>query len=157
MKQVVLYNLTIMKAAEVDEEPEEEELFTGVRAFRSVFDHLRDLAPGKADRLYGKGTMLDPEVNGEGRGGFDGGRASSKAATGPTGGAGVEEGAGAVPWTCRAVVQSLPPLAQHFTMRLLYCDQPVALDDMRAWTEFDKVLSACGASPRSHGRNRLAR
>ena len=32
------------------------------RAFRSVFDHLRSLTPAAVDRLYGKGTSLDPAV-----------------------------------------------------------------------------------------------
>ena len=30
------------------------------------------------------------------------------------------------PWTCRAVVRNIPPLAQAYVLRLLFLDEPVS-------------------------------
>eukprot|EP00195_Chlamydomonas_chlamydogama_P010376 CAMPEP_0202894508 /NCGR_PEP_ID=MMETSP1392-20130828/3906_1 /ASSEMBLY_ACC=CAM_ASM_000868 /TAXON_ID=225041 /ORGANISM="Chlamydomonas chlamydogama, Strain SAG 11-48b" /LENGTH=534 /DNA_ID=CAMNT_0049579235 /DNA_START=140 /DNA_END=1743 /DNA_ORIENTATION=- len=37
------------------------------------------------------------------------------------------------PWTCQAVLRSLPPLAKQYILRLLWVERPVLKEDMDAW------------------------
>ena len=37
------------------------------------------------------------------------------------------------PWACLSVLRSLPSLAKHYVMRLLYVDEGVAREEMDAW------------------------
>mmetsp|Transcript_11531 Transcript_11531/g.13900 ORF Transcript_11531/g.13900 Transcript_11531/m.13900 type:complete len:544 (-) Transcript_11531:26-1657(-) len=114
-----------------------------ISSFRTVFDHITVLPVQVIDQLYGKGSILDPAVNGC-AGGFSGGRAASRAAAGPK--MDYDESGTAVPWTCRAVVRSLSPLAQLLLMRLLYLDGVVPLQSVRSWVhshqdnEFAKAI-----------------
>ena len=42
------------------------------------------------------------------------------------------------PWTCQAVLRSLPPLSQHFVLRLLFIPDPVPSDWITAAVQPDK-------------------
>ena len=71
-------------------------------AARSVFDYLCGAGGDTIDRLYGKGTDLDPEC------------------VSVSGSAPMPHRSGhSVTWTVRAVLRSLPPLAQQYCLRLM--------------------------------------
>ena len=71
---------------------------------RTVFDYLRSAGDDAINRLYGKGTDLDPEC----------------VSVSGSGSAPMPHRSGhSVTWTVRAVLRSLPPLAQQYCLRLM--------------------------------------
>lgn len=44
------------------------------------------------------------------------------------------------PWTCRAVLQSLNPVARSFVMRLLFVEEAISLSDVKEWFQDVDVL-----------------
>lgn len=87
----------------------------------TVFDLLETLPRVSLDRLYGApaptSTSAHPAA-------ADGGSTKPPpAASSP------------YPWTCRAVFQSLPPLAKQYVMRLLCLEEPITRGLLEGWVD----------------------
>lgn len=106
----------------------------GVVKFRSVSDHIIALDIKTVEKLYGKDSIYDPALHQGYQGSFSSGRSASRAVTtSSTPTQPVDKKDYAVPWTCKAVVRSMSPLAQLLCMRFLYLDGPVPIASVRAW------------------------
>lgn len=107
----------------------------GLTKFNSVSDHIIALDLKTVEKLYGKDSLFDPARNGY-HGSFTGGRTASRATCTTDS---IDKKDYAVPWTCKAVVRSMSPLAQLISMRLLYLEGLVPLVSVKAWIHQNKV------------------
>ena len=92
----------------------------GTPVSTTVFDLLETLPRISLDRLYG----LSADSS-----------SSSSSATPAAAAATAIAASSPYPWTCRAVFQSLPPLAKQYVMRLLCLEGPVTCALLEGWVD----------------------